>query len=42
MTLGHIAVVGASLAGLRAAEALRREGFQGRLTVPNEHRTGGV
>jgi 3-phenylpropionate/trans-cinnamate dioxygenase ferredoxin reductase subunit len=28
-----IAVVGASLAGLRAAEALRREGFDGRLTL---------
>ncbi len=31
--LDHIAVVGASLAGLRTAEALRREGFIGRLTV---------
>src|SRR5438309_693111 len=31
--LGHVAVVGASLAGTRAAEALRREGFGGRLTV---------
>jgi 3-phenylpropionate/trans-cinnamate dioxygenase ferredoxin reductase subunit len=29
----HIAVVGASLAGLRTAEALRREGYRGRLTV---------
>ncbi len=29
----HIAVVGASLAGLRTAEALRREGFVGRLTM---------
>ncbi len=31
--LDHIAVVGASLAGLRSVEALRREGFLGRLTV---------
>lgn len=31
--LDHIAVVGASLAGLRCVEALRREGFLGRLTV---------
>ena len=31
--LDHIAVVGASLAGLRTAEALRREGFAGRLTM---------
>ena len=31
--LDHIAVVGASLAGLRTVEALRREGFLGRLTV---------
>ncbi|MBM3675643.1 MAG: NAD(P)/FAD-dependent oxidoreductase [Actinobacteria bacterium] len=29
----HIAVVGASLAGLRAVETLRREGFGGRLTL---------
>lgn len=29
----HIAVVGASLAGLRTVEALRREGFEGRLTM---------
>lgn len=29
----EIVVVGASLAGLRAAEALRREGYDGRLTV---------
>ena len=29
----HIAVVGASLAGLRTVEALRREGFAGRITV---------
>ncbi|MGQ4600902.1 FAD-dependent oxidoreductase [Nocardia sp. R6R-6] len=31
--MSHIAVVGASLAGLRAAEALRREGFDGELTI---------
>ena len=31
--MDHIAVVGASLAGLRIAEALRREGFVGRLTM---------
>jgi len=31
--LEHIAVVGASLAGLRAVETLRREGFGGRLTL---------
>jgi NADPH-dependent 2,4-dienoyl-CoA reductase/sulfur reductase-like enzyme len=30
---GNIAIVGASLAGLRAAETLRREGFTGRLTL---------
>ena len=32
-TSGRIVVVGASLAGLRAAEALREEGFRGRLTI---------
>jgi 3-phenylpropionate/trans-cinnamate dioxygenase ferredoxin reductase subunit len=31
-----IAIVGASLAGLRAAEALRREGFTGRITLIGE------
>lgn len=31
--LEEIAIVGASLAGLRAAEALRGEGFEGRLTL---------
>ncbi len=31
--MSKIAVVGASLAGLRAAEALRREGFEGRLAL---------
>src|SRR3954447_15180921 len=30
---GQIVIVGASLAGLRAAEALRLEGFAGRLTL---------
>jgi 3-phenylpropionate/trans-cinnamate dioxygenase ferredoxin reductase component len=32
-TSGHVVVVGASLAGLRAAESLRTEGFRGRLTL---------
>jgi NADPH-dependent 2,4-dienoyl-CoA reductase/sulfur reductase-like enzyme len=31
--LGTVAIVGASLAGLRAAEALRREGFDGRVVL---------
>ncbi|WP_416876186.1 NAD(P)/FAD-dependent oxidoreductase [Kitasatospora sp. SC0581] len=35
---GRIVVVGASLAGLRAAETLRDEGFAGRLTVVGEER----
>ena len=30
---GQIVIVGASLAGLRAAEALREEGFRGQLTI---------
>ena len=30
---GHVVIVGASLAGLRAAEALREGGFRGRLTL---------
>jgi 3-phenylpropionate/trans-cinnamate dioxygenase ferredoxin reductase subunit len=32
-TSGRIVIVGASLAGLRAAEALRKEGFRGKLTL---------
>ena len=32
-TTGRIVIVGASLAGLRAAEALRDEGFTGKLTI---------
>src|SRR3954447_2508895 len=32
-TDGHVVIVGASLAGLRAAEALRKGGFAGRLTL---------
>ena len=31
--LDHVVVVGASLAGLRTVEALRREGFEGRISV---------
>ena len=30
---GRIVIVGASLAGLRGAEALRAEGFEGHLTI---------
>ena len=41
---GRIVIVGASLAGLRAAEALRKEGFRGHLTIigdePDEPMTG--
>jgi 3-phenylpropionate/trans-cinnamate dioxygenase ferredoxin reductase component len=33
MAGGRVVIVGASLAGLRAAEALRAEGFAGRLTI---------
>jgi NADPH-dependent 2,4-dienoyl-CoA reductase/sulfur reductase-like enzyme len=33
VALGTVAVVGASLAGLRAVETLRRDGFDGRLVV---------
>lgn len=36
MTMDRIAVVGASLAGLRAAEALRHEGFSGELALVGE------
>jgi hypothetical protein len=32
-TTGRIVIVGGSLAGLRAAEALRDEGFNGKLTI---------
>lgn len=32
-TLEHVVVVGASLAGLRACEALRQEGFEGTITL---------
>jgi NADPH-dependent 2,4-dienoyl-CoA reductase/sulfur reductase-like enzyme len=35
-TSGRIVIVGASLAGLRAAEALRKEGFRGHLTIIGE------
>ena len=31
--LEHVAIVGASLAGIRTAEALRRAGFEGHLTI---------
>ena len=37
--LGTVAVVGASLAGLRAAQALRRSGFDGQLVVIGEEDT---
>ncbi|GAA0643493.1 FAD-dependent oxidoreductase [Kutzneria viridogrisea] len=33
MNLDHVVVVGASAAGLTAAEALRREGYDGRITM---------
>jgi hypothetical protein len=35
-TEGRIVIVGASLAGLRAAEALRNEGFAGQLTLSGD------
>ncbi|MFM2182576.1 MAG: hypothetical protein RJB61_870 [Actinomycetota bacterium] len=34
--LEHVVVVGASLAGLRACESLRQEGFDGRITLVGE------
>jgi NADPH-dependent 2,4-dienoyl-CoA reductase/sulfur reductase-like enzyme len=36
--VGRILIVGASLAGLRAAETLRAEGFRGRVTVVGDER----
>lgn len=33
MTAGHLVVVGASLAGLRAVESARKSGYQGRVTL---------
>jgi cytochrome P450 len=36
---GRIVIVGASLAGLRAAEALRKEGFTGQLTIIGDEAT---
>jgi 3-phenylpropionate/trans-cinnamate dioxygenase ferredoxin reductase component len=33
VTLDHVVAVGVSSAGLTTAETLRREGFQGRLTL---------
>jgi NADPH-dependent 2,4-dienoyl-CoA reductase/sulfur reductase-like enzyme len=36
--IGRIVIVGASLAGLRAAETLREEGFAGELTMVGEER----
>ena len=36
MTLSHVVVAGASLAGLRAAEQLRESGFDGRITMLGE------
>ena len=35
---GSVTIVGASLAGLRSAEALRREGFAGEITLVGEER----
>ncbi|MFJ2667542.1 FAD-dependent oxidoreductase [Nocardia fluminea] len=35
-SIEHLVVVGASLAGLRAVEAARRDGFQGRITLIGE------
>ena len=36
--LGHVVVVGASLAGLRACETLRTDGFTGRITLVGAER----
>ena len=36
---GRIVIVGDSLAGLRAAETLREEGFAGRLTIVGDRHT---
>lgn len=36
MTLSKVAIVGASLAGLRTAQSLRRNGFDGRITLIGE------
>ncbi|MFC0548015.1 NAD(P)/FAD-dependent oxidoreductase [Kutzneria chonburiensis] len=38
--MDHIAIVGASAAGLTAAETLRREGYQGRLTLVGDEAHG--
>src|SRR6266849_1929384 len=35
---GHIVIIGASLAGLRAAETLRDEGFAGDITLVGDER----
>ncbi|MDO9174759.1 MAG: FAD-dependent oxidoreductase, partial [Actinomycetota bacterium] len=37
-TLGHVVVIGASLAGLRACETLREGGFEGRITLVGAER----
>jgi NADPH-dependent 2,4-dienoyl-CoA reductase/sulfur reductase-like enzyme len=38
MTIGHLVVVGASLAGLRAVEAARKSGFEGKITLVGAER----
>lgn len=38
--MGHVVVVGASLAGLRAAEVLRGEGFRGAITMVGDEPHG--
>lgn len=40
MSLGAVTIVGASLAGLRAAQTLRREGFDGEMTLIGEEGHG--